>query len=317
MPGGGDLPPGTFLCFTPIGYPMTSDDRMFSRFRTPGSRNQSSTELRLIAQDAALEVRAALLQAFRSEMKIDYKVDLHDLVTVHDQQTEVKLREFLLSHVPDSTFMGEEGGKTGEGPVHWYVDPIDGTSNFASGLAFWCVSIGAVFEGEIVAGVVYDPVANNMFSADLGGAYLNGKPMRSKAAAEETRATLITGYPVARDFRLDGRQQSLEDFGELANTFSTLRRPGSAALSICHIAAGWSDAAAGFGVNPWDVTASILILEKAGGSYKPLTLGKVAAGSPNFMCPGYVALGHGANYPTLMRVANRISERRDKVAMTA
>ncbi|MEO5325392.1 inositol monophosphatase [Mesorhizobium sp. CC13] len=273
-----------------------------------------SRKLREVAEQAAKLVRVPLLDAFRSNIAVDYKVDLHDVVTRHDKESEVAIRAFILDRVPDSSVLGEEDGASGAGRVHWYVDPIDGTANFARGLAFWCVSVGAVIDDEIVAGAVYDPVAELMFSADLSGAWLNGAPLRSRSVADERHATLITGYPVARDLRLDGRERSLAHFGELAETFSALRRPGSAALSICHVAAGWVDAAAGFGVNAWDVAAAILILRQAQGAYLPLTLGKVGVEARDFMCPGYVALGEGADYPTLMRIARDISDRRDAAA---
>ncbi|WP_159946371.1 inositol monophosphatase family protein [Rhizobium sp. 18065] len=269
-----------------------------------------SRRLMDLAQSAALAVREPLLDAFRSAMVVDYKVDLHDIVTVHDKHAEATIRAFILEHEPNSAIMGEEGGQIGAGDIQWYVDPIDGTANFARGLAFWCVSIAAVVDEEVVAGAIYDPVADLMFSADLDTAYLNGKPIRSHAVADETQATLITGYPVSRDFRLDGREVALANMGKLVETFSTLRRPGSAALSIAHVAAGWADAAAGFGVNAWDVAAAILILKKAGGRYEPLTLGKVAPGSLDYLCPGYIATGEGANYPRLDHVARSISENR-------
>lgn len=274
------------------------------------ARAELSSRLMDIARTAALQVGPSLRAAFRSNMAVDYKTDLHDIVTIYDKQSELAIRDHILSAEPDSTLLGEEGGSTGAGRVHWYVDPIDGTSNFARGLAFWCVSIGAVVDGEIVAGVVYDPIAEQLFSADLGGVWLNGEPLRSRAVPEEARATLITGYPVARDFRLDGKVAALSHFGDLADTFSTLRRPGSAALTLAHVAAGWCDAAAGFGVNPWDVTAAILILRNAGGSYRPLSLGKVADDAPAHLCPGYVAIGAGGDYPTLNRVADAISAHR-------
>ncbi|KQU72803.1 inositol monophosphatase [Aminobacter sp. DSM 101952] len=272
---------------------------------------EESRHLRAIAERASRLMREPLLAAFRSSMAVDYKVDLHDVVTKHDKEAEVAIRAFILGEVPDSVVVGEEAGESGDGRVRWYVDPIDGTSNFARGFAFWCVSVGVAIDGEIVAGAVYDPVAGMLFSADLTGAWLNGAPLRSRAIADERHATLITGYPVARDLRLDGRERALENFGVLAETFSTLRRPGSGALSLCHVAAGWVDASAGFGSNPWDVAAAVLILKQAGGSYHPLSLGKVDAGTPDFMCPGYVALGEGADYPTLMRVAREISDSRD------
>lgn len=269
-----------------------------------------SIRLKDIAIRAALSVREPLLAGFRSTMTIDYKTDHHDVVTRHDKETEVTIRAFILGEVPDSIIVGEEAGSSGDGRLQWYVDPIDGTSNFASGIAFWCVSIGAAIDDHIVAGVIYDPVADNMFSADLTGAWLNGEPLRSRAVADESRATLITGYPVARDFRIDGRSRALEHFATLAEKFSTLRRPGSAALSIAHVAAGWADAAAGFGVNAWDVTAAILILQQAGGTYRPFPLGKVDFAAPAQFCPGYIATGTGANYPTLAEVAENISNGR-------
>lgn len=270
-----------------------------------------SRRCREVAMAAARAVQAPLIEVFRSRMDIDTKVDFHDIVTIHDKATEERLIAFILREMPDSAILGEEGGATGSGRVQWYVDPIDGTANFARGLAFWCISIGAVVDGQIIAGAILDPISGAMFSADLTGAWLGDAPLRSRAAAQEREAVLITGYPVARDLRADGRTEALENFAQLTETFSTLRRPGSAALSIAHIAAGWADAAAGFGVNPWDVTAAILILKQAGGSYHPLTLGKVAPGAPDYLCPGYIALGQGADYPTLTRIAQGISDRRD------
>lgn len=270
-----------------------------------------SRRLKDIATGAALAVREPLLAAFRSNIDVDYKVDLHDVVTIHDKQAEHTIRAYILEHEPNSTIMGEEGGQTGSGAIQWYVDPIDGTANFARGLAFWCVSIAAVIDGQVVAGAIYDPVAGMMFSADINASSLNDQPLWSRSVGEEVHATLITGYPVARDFRLDGREIALANMGELVETFSTLRRPGSAALSIAHVAAGWADAAAGFGVNAWDVAAATLILKNAGGTYEPLTLGKVPPGSIDFLCPGYIATGAGANYPTLERVARSISSERD------
>ena len=270
-----------------------------------------SRRCRAVAMAAARAVQGPLIEAFRSQMDIDTKVDFHDIVTIHDKATEERLIAFILREMPDSAILGEEGGATGSGRVHWYVDPIDGTANFARGLAFWCISIGAVVGGQILAGAILDPISGTMFSADLTGAWAGEVPLRARAAAQEREAVLITGYPVARDLRADGRAEALENFAQLAESFATLRRPGSAALSIAHVAAGWADAAAGFGVNPWDVTAAILILKQAGGSYHPLPLGKVAPDAADFLCPGYIATGQGANYPTLTRIAQGISDRRD------
>lgn len=276
-----------------------------------------SRRLMKIAEGAARAVGPSLLEAFRSEMAIDYKRDLHDVVTIHDRNAEALIREYVFANEPNSAMLGEEGGQFGEGEIQWYVDPIDGTASFARGLAFWCVSIAAVAEGAVVAGAVYDPVADLLFAADLERSYLNGECITSKAVGDENRATLITGYPVSRDFRLDGRDVALRRFGDLVETFSTLRRPGSAALSIAHVATGFVDAAAGFGVNAWDVAAATLILKNAGGRYEPLTLGKVPLGSADFLCPGYVAYGAGTDYPTLNRIAAAISDGRTAKALVS
>ena len=248
-----------------------------------------------------------LRAAFRGNMQVDFKVDRHDPVTIHDRRAEAVIRDLIFDLVPDSTFMGEEGGTTGSGPVQWFVDPIDGTSNFAAGIAFWCTAVGAVVDGKVVAGAIYDPTADQLFHASAKGAFLNGQPLVSADAPPEENAVLLTGYPVTRDFRLDGKDLSLDRFGRLVATAATLRRPGSAALSICHVAAGWADAAMGFGANPWDVTAAILILEQAGGQYRPYALGRCAPDAAPHLHPGYLALRGGADYPTLAAIAAEIS----------
>jgi myo-inositol-1(or 4)-monophosphatase len=276
------------------------------------------TDLLLRTAIAAARCAAPeLLAAFRGEMQVDFKRDRHDPVTEHDRRAEAMIRDLIFRDVPGSTFMGEEGGTTGTGAVHWFVDPIDGTSNFARGLPFWCTSVGAVCDGEILAGAIYDPVTETLFSASQAGAWVNGRPMRSRAVADEAQATLICGYPVTRDFRQDGRTEALAHFGTLTQTVATLRRPGSAALSLAHVAAGWVDAAAGFGVNPWDVTAGILLLEQAGGRYIPYPQGVVAATAAAHLHPGYLALGAGADYPTLEAVAAEISAGRAASARTS
>lgn len=198
-----------------------------------------SRALKDAAAAAARSRRDALRAAFRGEMALGFKRDARDIVTEHDKATERALVDQLSQAVPDSAFLGEEGGATGSGRVHWYIDPIDGTSNFAVGFAFWCVSIAAEIDGSVVAGVVYDPIADILFSADLDGAYLDDRPIRSHGAQSEDEATLITGYPNARDLQAHG-DVALERFGALVSAYRALRRPGSAAMSVCQSPrAGW------------------------------------------------------------------------------
>jgi myo-inositol-1(or 4)-monophosphatase len=228
-----------------------------------------SQELSATAAEAARLVADDLRAAFRGGMDVEFKRDKHDPVTVHDRRAEEAISELLTKRFPDSTIVGEEdGAHEGSGEVTWYVDPIDGTANFARGIAFFCTSIGAVLDGRIVAGAILDPMAGNLFTADLSGAWLNGNILRSSGPREEAEATILTGYPSAREVAEDGAA-GLAAFGGLVSAYGTLRRPGSAALSLAHVAAGWADAAVGFSINAWDICAGQLLVQQAGGTYLP------------------------------------------------
>lgn len=279
---------------------------------TGGSTAETITpaELREIAERAARCAGEYLRGVFRGAMTIDHKQDRHDLVTEHDRAAEELIVPFLLAHNPQWKIVGEEGGtRGGESSVTWYVDPIDGTSNFAQGLAFFCVAIGVEISGQLVAGVVYDPIANRMFSADDAGAYLDGEPLRTPMAQPARAATLITGFPTAKDLLVDG-PVALTDAGTLIEAFSSVRRTGSGALTLAHVAAGWADSAFGGWVSPWDVAGAALILRRAGGSYTPLWLNEPDNGRPDHLAPGFIATGPGANYPALSAFAQRITVRR-------
>jgi myo-inositol-1(or 4)-monophosphatase len=241
-----------------------------------------SKHLAEVAVRAAVLVADDLLAAFRGDVAVSFKRDRHDPVTVHDRRAEERIADLLLAEVPDSVVVGEESGRSGgSGRVSWYVDPIDGTANFAAGLAFFCTSVGATVDGEVVAGAILDPVSGHLFSASLHGAELDGKPLRSAGVREESRALLITGYPNARDVARDGAE-GLARYADLVTGYATVRRPGSAALSIAHVAAGWAGAALGTSVNAWDVCAAQLVLGQAGGHYRPF-------GGSGWDQPGYVA----------------------------
>lgn len=268
-----------------------------------------SAVLRTVAESAARTAGGYLRGVFRGEMTIDHKRDRHDLVTEHDRASEEIIVPLLLEGAPGSRIVGEEGGvRGGEGPVTWYIDPIDGTSNFAQGIAFFCVVIAAEREGEIVAGVVYDPIADRMFAASDEGAFLDGEPLRAGEALPADAATLITGFPTARDLAADG-PEALTAFGSLVESFSSVRRTGSGALTIAHVAAGWADSALGSSVNAWDVAASMLILRRAGGHYRPLWYDEAPTGGAHH-APGFVALRPGADYPALDAVAESLVARR-------
>ncbi|THF54427.1 inositol monophosphatase family protein [Ollibium composti] len=263
-----------------------------------------SERLLAVAKMAAHSVEDQLRTAFRSVMAFDTKRDFHDIVTEHDRASEERIASVIFREVPDSAMVGEEGGRRGSGNVVWYVDPIDGTSNFARGIAYWCVSIAAAVDDEIVAGVVFDPMAGNLFSASLGGAWLNGRPLAAQAFAEERQATLLTSFPNARNIN-DLGAMVYGCQAELLRAFQVTRNLGSGALNLAHIAAGWSDATLGLSTNPWDVAAGILILRQAGGRYCGFDGG--IESEPTHLASDYFATGGGADYPTLEQVARTLS----------
>ncbi|MFG2090624.1 MULTISPECIES: inositol monophosphatase family protein [unclassified Spirillospora] len=246
----------------------------------------ASRELAGIAELAARTTGDRLRTAFRSRPEVDLKADFHDPVTEHDRAAEETIREVLAEQTPGSVVVGEEGGVQGrDGNLRWYVDPIDGTANFAVGLPFFCTSIAAVADGELVAGVVYDPIRDDMFTASLDGATCNGEPIRSGGAAGDRAAVLATSYPSARDLAGD-RTETLRRYGLLVDAFATVRRPGSAALTLAHVAAGWTDVAYDSSINAYDIAAGLLLVRQAGGTYLPLG-GK--PGGDDWDAPGYLA----------------------------
>jgi myo-inositol-1(or 4)-monophosphatase len=225
--------------------------------RTTTVDNGYSAHLTAVATAAATAVGDLLRAGFRTRPPVGYKRDFHDLVTAYDQQAEDRIRAVLMLREPDSRIVGEEGGTTGDGSVHWYVDPIDGTVNFAHGLPYFCTSVAAVVGCQVVAGAVYDPVRDDLFTASTSGAWCNGTALTSTGASTEAEAMLLFGPGPSLTDRTPA----------LVSGFRAVRVTGSAALNLAHVAAGWSDAYLGAGLAPWDVAAGALLVTSAGGSY--------------------------------------------------
>lgn len=277
------------------------------------------SELRVIAERAVRVAGDYVAEQFRQPMSMESKSSKHDVVTAHDSAAEQQVREVLAAACPGSRMVGEEGGSitlgeegTDAHAVVWHVDPIDGTSNFAQGLAFFCVSVAAEVDGEIVAGAVLDPMANQLFSADHRQAHLNGATLRTPEGQPQHRATLITGYPTAADLERDGAD-ALQRFQSWVDAFSSVRRTGSGALSILHVAAGWTDASLGTGVSAWDVAAAMLILRRAGGSFTPMWFSGHDEQADHH-APGYLALAPGAHYPNLTDAVADMTATRQRTA---
>jgi myo-inositol-1(or 4)-monophosphatase len=220
-----------------------------------------------------------LRDAFRTQPAVDLKRDFRDPVTVHDRQAEERIRAVLSLREPDSRIIGEEGGASGSGRVEWYVHPIDGTANFAHGLPYFSTSIAAVVDGAVVAGCVYDPVREDLFTASVAGAWCNGRTLSSAGAHADTEALLILGPGMNLADRLSA----------LVPEYQAVRIMGSAALNLAHVAAGWSDVYVAAGIQPWDVAAGALMVVAAGGRYVGLRPPGDDTDGPAWQAPGLVA----------------------------
>lgn len=188
-----------------------------------------------------------------------------DLVTAADSASQRLIAATLLADHPDHTVLGEEDGLVADpsNPWRWIVDPLDGTVNFAHGFPFWGVSIALEHAGELVVGVVHDPVAGHVFAASRGGgATLDGRPIRASAAPTLGSSLISTGFPTA--FAADSpRQLALLD--RFATGTHSVRRTGSAALNLAHLAAGHFEVFYATSIHPWDVAAGVVLVREAGG----------------------------------------------------
>jgi myo-inositol-1(or 4)-monophosphatase len=216
-------------------------------------------EVAVAAAETAGEV---LRSGFGREQTVKYKGKV-DLVTDVDERAEAVIGEMLRGAFPGYGMLAEEGGRRlGEGDSRWIVDPLDGTTNYAHGLPIFAVSIALERAGEVVLGVVHDPMRGETYVAERGGgATLNGEPIRVSDTDEPIRALLVTGFPYDRS----DMGTAVELFGRLTELTQGVRRLGAAALDLCYVAAGRLDAYYEKGLHAWDVAAGSLILKEAGG----------------------------------------------------
>jgi myo-inositol-1(or 4)-monophosphatase len=214
------------------------------------------------ALSAAKEAGEVLRTGFGSQHSVRYKGEV-DLVTEVDEQAEQVIREILLGAFPAYGMLAEEGGAlVGEEDARWIVDPLDGTTNYAHQLPIFCVSIALERSGEVVLGVVHDPIREETYVAERGGgATLNDEPIKVSNTEELIQALIATGFPYDRA----EMPEAIELFGRFTATTQGMRRLGSAALDLCYVASGRLDGYYERGIWPWDLAAGALILEEAGG----------------------------------------------------
>lgn len=279
-----------------------------------------AAETRRITEVAIAAARAAgaiALEGFRSrDLAVELKHDIHDMVTRYDGACEERIRAMILAAFPDATIVGEEAGAVaGAGALTWYVDPIDGTSNFARGIAMWAVSIGVARDGELVSGVIYDPVNGQLFWADDRGAFLaedraggEARPLRSRGSTEPARATVALNFPLARDL-VHLPELALAQYARVTRDFAQVRGLGSTCIALCWIAAGWLDATISFETNPWDVAAGAFIIRRAGGVFHGYRDGEIVAAEQAHLAPHYSAAVPGGEFELLHEIMRTQSRR--------
>jgi myo-inositol-1(or 4)-monophosphatase len=227
----------------------------------------------------AKQAGAILKDGFSTDFQVEHK-GLVDLVTDMDRLSEDYILNEIRTHFPGDAIVTEESGSfTGDNGRQWFIDPLDGTVNYAHHLPIFSVSIAYAIGNQVQLGVVYNPIMDECFSAERGkGAWLNEKPICVAQAKTLVDALLVTGFPYnIREIEMN----NVAIFSEFVMRAQGMRRLGSAALDCCYIAAGRLDGYWELGLKPWDIAAGGLIAEEAGARVTDF------GGNPDYLKPPY------------------------------
>jgi myo-inositol-1(or 4)-monophosphatase len=233
------------------------------------------------SMEIARESGALLADYFEKRISYELKGE-YDLVTDADRASERLIVERLRSHFPGHSILAEEGGghENSSGEYRWYVDPLDGTTNFAHGFPMFNVTLALEKADELIAGCIYDPIRDEMFSAERGsGAWLNNRPIRVSKAPRVQDALVATGFP-SRKRHLN---VNVHFYYQMAMWSHGVRRAGSAALDLAYVASGRLDAFWEFGLKPWDMAAGILLVAEAGGKVSDMNGARVQVGGAHLL----------------------------------
>ncbi len=239
----------------------------------PGMSFYDPSQFKFATPAAAIarEAGALLRQYYEKGVTAEFKSEV-DIVTEADRASEKLITERLAMAFPDHGIFGEEGARERLGAEYrWYVDPLDGTTNFAHGFPYFCVSLGLEHrtpglrddeDGEIVAAVIYEPLRNELFHAERGmGAWLNERRIHTSKCTQLQEALLATGFPSQKRHE----SPNIHFYHELTLRTHGLRRAGAAAVDLAYTACGRLDGYWEFNLNPWDTAAGYLLIEEAGG----------------------------------------------------
>lgn len=232
------------------------------------------------AAEIAREAGSVLLRYLEPGIRFYLKGE-HDLVTEADRASEKLIVERLRAQFPGHDIVAEEGsGHESGAEYRWYVDPLDGTTNFAHGFPMFNVTLALERAGEVIAGVIYDPTRDEMFSTERGGgAFLNGKPIRVSQVPRLEETLVATGFPSLRRHE----NVNVHFYYQLALYTHGVRRAGAAALDLAYVACGRLDAFWEFGLKPWDMAAGHLLVREAGGRCSDMKDGPAGVRSPHLV----------------------------------
>lgn len=224
---------------------------------------KSVDNYREFAVSIAKEAGIILKERFHGKHEIDYKGEIN-IVTEVDRLAEEMIISRINKEFPHHDILAEESAGIEKGSKYrWIIDPIDGTTNYAHGFPFFCVSIALEKDGEVITGVVYNPILQEMFVAEKGeGAFLNNKQIKVTKTEELVRSFLATGFPY--DISQDP-DNNLNYFNGMALKAQAIRRAGSAAIDLAYVAAGRFDGFWELKLHPWDTAAGWLLVKEAGG----------------------------------------------------
>ena len=221
--------------------------------------------MKAVAIDAALTAGALLKQGFGTSFSVEMKEGIHNLVTEYDKAAEKSILSKLKHHFPDHNFLAEESGyaKKTSSPYTWIIDPLDGTVNFAHQIPVFSVSIALAKDNELLLGIVFHPLLNELFVAEKGkGATLNDAPIHVTKTGDPLQALMATGFPYNVH---TNPKRCIDQLATFLKQGIPVRRLGSAALDLAYVACGRFDAYWEVSVHPWDMAAGMLLVQEAGG----------------------------------------------------
>lgn len=229
-------------------------------------------ELRELAIEAAVSAGNLLKEGWGKVQSIGRKRNFRELITEFDHRAEELIIKTIKAEYPDHSILAEERPmEISNSAYKWIIDPLDGTTNYAHGYPLFCVSVALEHNKEIILGVVYNPVLNELFIAGKGqGATLNSQPIFVSATKALQESLLATGFP----YQLEGIKENMRYFESFIFKAQAVRRDGSAALDLCYLAMGRFDGFWELDLNPWDTAAGTLIVTEAGGRVTNLSGGR-------------------------------------------